>query len=127
MRQQLGEAVDRMRGNPRQYIAEPGERLHGALLAGCDEAQQHRCRLAATIAAEVPTSHCHAPIRPLTGAVVNLQIAIGEKTASELLHGHSAALLRRDSFGPLVCFRLGRFRLNSSVAHDTTMQRRLVS
>jgi hypothetical protein len=32
MWEQLGEAVDRMRGNPRQHIAEPGERLHPATL-----------------------------------------------------------------------------------------------
>ncbi len=45
---------------------------------------------------------------------------------TELLHGHSAALLRSDSFGPLVCFRVGRLRLDDSVAHDTTTQRRPV-
>jgi len=42
---------------------------------------------------------------------------------AELLHAHSAALLRSDSFRPLVGFRLGRLRLNTSLAHDTTMQR----
>jgi hypothetical protein len=34
--------------------------------------------------------------------------------------------LRRDSVGPLVRFRVGRLRLDDSVAHDTTMQRRQV-
>jgi hypothetical protein len=42
---------------------------------------------------------------------------------AELLHGHSAALLRRDSFGPLVGFGSGRLTLNRAVGHDTTMQR----
>src|SRR5262249_44908276 len=45
---------------------------------------------------------------------------------AELLHGHSAAPLGSDSFGPLVCFRVGRLRLDDSVAHDTRMQRRPV-
>ena len=42
---------------------------------------------------------------------------------AELLHGNSAVLLRSDSFGPLVCFRVGRLRVHDSVAHDTRMQR----
>jgi hypothetical protein len=33
-------------------------------------------------------------------------------------------LLRSDSFGPFVCFRVGLLRLYDSVAHDTTVQRR---
>src|SRR5579883_2637340 len=45
---------------------------------------------------------------------------------AELLDGHPAAPLRRDSFGPLVCFRVERLRLNDSIAHDTTMHRRPV-
>src|SRR5689334_21671240 len=60
-----------MLGNPRQYVAEPGELLHAAPLAGGDEAQQHRCRPAATVAAEeppVPTSHRHhLSILPISG------------------------------------------------------------
>src|SRR5437868_5217978 len=71
-----------MRGNPRQYIAEPREGLHAAPLAGCDEAQQYSCRPSPAVTAEegpVPASHRYAPIRPLTGAVVDLQIAILEK------------------------------------------------
>jgi hypothetical protein len=43
---------------------------------------------------------------------------------TELVHGHSAAWLCRDSFGPLVCFRFGRLLLDESVAHETTMQHR---
>ena len=43
---------------------------------------------------------------------------------TELLHGHSAARLCSDSFGPLVCFRVGRLLLDENVAHDTTMQHR---
>jgi hypothetical protein len=42
---------------------------------------------------------------------------------AELFDGRPAAPLRRDSFGPLVCFRVGRLRLNDSVAHDTTIRR----
>src|SRR2546423_183439 len=71
-----------MRGNPRQYIAEPREGLHAAPLAGCDEAQQYSCRPSPAVAAEecpVATSHRYAPIRPLTSAVVDLQIAILKK------------------------------------------------
>src|SRR5579883_789590 len=45
---------------------------------------------------------------------------------AELLDGHPAAPLRRDSFGPLVYFRVARLRLNDSIAHDTTMHRRPV-
>jgi len=45
---------------------------------------------------------------------------------AELLDRHPAAPVRRDSFGPLVCFWVGRLRLQDSVAHDTTMQRRPV-
>jgi hypothetical protein len=41
---------------------------------------------------------------------------------AELLHGHSAALLRSDSFGPLACFGVGRLRVDQGVAHDTTMR-----
>ena len=41
---------------------------------------------------------------------------------TELLHGHSAARLCSDSFGPLVCFRVSRHLLDERVAHDTTMQ-----
>ena len=44
---------------------------------------------------------------------------------AELLHRDAAALLRRDSFG-LVCFGVARLRLDASVAHDATMQRRAV-
>jgi hypothetical protein len=36
---------------------------------------------------------------------------------------YSAALLRRDSFRPFVCFRVGRPRLDGSVTHDTRMHR----
>ena len=43
---------------------------------------------------------------------------------TELLHGNSGALLGCDSFGPLVCFRVGRLLLDDAVAHLTTMQRR---
>jgi len=41
---------------------------------------------------------------------------------TELLYGHSAALLRRDSFGPLACFRVGWLCLDDSVARDIRMQ-----
>jgi hypothetical protein len=37
---------------------------------------------------------------------------------------HSGALLRRDSFGPLVCFRPDGPLLDDGVAHAATMQRR---
>ena len=45
---------------------------------------------------------------------------------AELLDRNPAAPLHRDSVGPLVCFRVGRLRLDDSIAHDTTMQRRPV-
>jgi hypothetical protein len=41
---------------------------------------------------------------------------------TELLHGNSGALLRCDSFGPLLCFWVGGPMLDDGVAHDTTMQ-----
>ncbi len=42
---------------------------------------------------------------------------------AELLHGHSAALLRRDSLGPLVGFTDGYSLHDDVVGHQTTMQR----
>src|SRR5579883_1466861 len=44
---------------------------------------------------------------------------------TELLHGNSAALLRCDSFGPLVCLWVGGSLLDGGLAHDTTLQRPL--
>jgi hypothetical protein len=41
-----------MRGNAREHITEPGERLHPGALAHGDEAHQHGRRLAATVAAK---------------------------------------------------------------------------
>src|SRR5262249_38720212 len=40
---------------------------------------------------------------------------------TELLHGHFATLLRGDSVGPLLRFRVGRLFPNNHVAHATTM------
>src|SRR5215831_2054013 len=82
MRKQFLDPVHWMRRNAREHITEPGERLNGIALAHRDEAQQHGRCLAAPVAAEerpVPTTNCDVPIRPLGGAIVDLQIAALEK------------------------------------------------
>ena len=52
MREQFREAMNRMGGNPREHVLEPGERFDGVPLAGCHETPQHRRRLAALVAAK---------------------------------------------------------------------------
>jgi hypothetical protein len=69
--EQFGEPVYGMGGNARKHIAEPGERLDSGALAHGDEAQQHRRRLTAMVAAEkspVAAAQFIAPATLLPGA-----------------------------------------------------------
>src|SRR6516164_4143311 len=50
--QKLGNAVNRMGGNSRKHVFEPGEGLHPHPLTGCSEAAQDGCRLATPVTAE---------------------------------------------------------------------------
>jgi len=52
MGKQLGEPADRMAGDARQNITEPGEGLDPSTLANGDEAEQNRRRLADIVGAE---------------------------------------------------------------------------
>jgi len=95
----------------------------------------------------LPTDSAHSAPRPRTDSLRLAETVPGERAGAvstgtatggvaeegvlrqpmfftELLHGYSAALLCSDSFGPLVCFRVGRLLLDESVARDTTMQHR---
>src|SRR3954447_6645841 len=60
-----------MAGAAGQGVLEPGERSDAGFLAGCREAAQHCCRLAALVAAEecpvVPADRHHASILPISG------------------------------------------------------------
>ena len=83
LRKQFLDSVDRVLRDAREHITEPGEWLHGIALAHRDEAQQHGRRLAASVAAEerpVATTNGDVPIRSLGGTIVDLQIAVFEKT-----------------------------------------------
>src|SRR5580704_8016648 len=76
-----------MCGNARQYIAEPGEWLDSTSLTRCDEAHQNGGRPAAVVASEecpVAAPDCDIAIGPLGRAVIDLQVAILEKSGQRL-------------------------------------------
>jgi hypothetical protein len=78
VRQQLTEAGDGVLWDAREHVAEPGERLHPVPLAHGYEAQQYGCGLAAIVATEkhpIATADGDVAVGPLSGAVVDLQIA----------------------------------------------------
>ena len=84
---QFTEPGDRVRGDAREHITEPGKRFDAAPLAGSDEASQHRCRVAAAVAAKegpVATAQRDIAVGPFRGAVVNLQLAVFQKARQRL-------------------------------------------
>jgi hypothetical protein len=50
--QKLSNAVNRMGGNSRKHVFEPGEGFHAHPLTGCREASQDGCSLATPVTAE---------------------------------------------------------------------------
>src|SRR5581483_5396501 len=76
------EPIHGMRGDPREHISKPGERLDCVSLAYGNEAQQHGRRLAAIVAAEkcpVAAAESDVSAGPLSGPIVDFQIAVFEK------------------------------------------------
>src|SRR5439155_6803945 len=70
-----------------EHIAEPTKRLDRVPLVRRDEAQQHSRRLAAMVAAEerpVAPPNRYAPVGPLGGPIVDLQIAVFQKAVQRL-------------------------------------------
>jgi len=79
LRQEFVQLGDRMIGDARENIAEPGERVHFHQFARSDEASQDRRGLAAAVAAEkgpVGTAHGKAAQSSLGGVVIDGEIWI---------------------------------------------------
>ena len=62
------------------------------------------------------------PLRPGIASGTRRRVLGQPLFLAEPLDRNTAAPLRRDSFGPLLCLRIGRLRLRYSVAHDTGVQ-----
>ena len=79
---QFAQPSDGVCRDAREHVSKPGKRLDATPLTGSDEASQHRCRLAAAIAAKecpVTAAQRDVAIGPFCSAVVNLQLAVFEK------------------------------------------------
>ena len=79
MREQFRDATDRMGGDPRQHVLEPGEWLYASPLAGSHEAAQHCRGVAALVAAKegpIAAAHCDAADRPFGCLILDLQVPV---------------------------------------------------
>src|SRR5215471_15164714 len=77
--QKLSNAVNRIGGNARKHVFEPGERLHTHPLTGCREASQDGCSLATPVTAEedpVVASDRHPTDIAFGGIVIDAQVPV---------------------------------------------------
>jgi hypothetical protein len=82
MGKQLAQPGDSVRGNARQDIVEPRERLDAARLAGSDETAKYGRRFPPAVTTEkgpVPAAESNVAVGSFRGAVVYLQLAVLQK------------------------------------------------